>query len=78
LRAAERSEADLPRFCRGRRQVFRSFVKGKGWCKEADALQGLSFDELANAAAQDGANEDIGVENDHFSVWWFFPRDAIA
>ncbi len=41
--------------------------------KEAGAVAPVSLDELPDAASQDGADQDIRIEDDHFN-WLALPR----
>ena len=42
-------------------------VEGDVRCEEADTLTRVGVDELPNSSAQDGANKDVRIENDHLS-----------
>ena len=55
-----------PLFQEGR-QVFFGVIEGNVRCEEADTLTSVGVDELPDASPQDGANEDVCIENDHLS-----------
>src|SRR5262249_4204416 len=49
-------------------KIFLSILKSDFGSKEAKSLSCVRIKELANSPAQDCANEDVRVENNHFKV----------
>jgi hypothetical protein len=47
-------------------QIFLGVIEGDVWCIEADALACERVNELPNSAPQNGTDENVRIENDHF------------
>lgn len=45
-------------------------------CEEPDSLGSINLDALPNAAAENGADQDIRVENNHLNARSSFPAGA--
>ncbi len=53
-------------------QVLLSVFKRHIGYDKANSWRRVGFDEVAHAAAEDGPDQDIHIENNHLNASWFF------